>query len=61
MNFFHEDPEQLHIGTMPNRSYYIPAATRDEAEAVDAKRSSSRVRLLCGEWRFRYCGGIFGV
>lgn len=58
MIFFHEDPEQLHIGTMPNRSYYIPAATRDEAEAVDAKRSSSRVRLLCGEWRFRYCGAF---
>ena len=29
---FHEDPEILHVGTCPDRSYYIPCAGEKEAE-----------------------------
>ncbi len=47
---FHEDPQVLHVGTMPNRSYYIPFA--DAREAEDG--SSSRVFSLNGSWNFRY-------
>ncbi len=29
---FHEDPQVLHVGTCPDRSYYIPYAGEKEAE-----------------------------
>ncbi len=47
---FHEDPQVLHVGTTPDRSYYIPFA--DEAESRAGE--SSRVLSLNGEWAFRY-------
>ena len=28
---YYEDPHTLHVGTMPNRAYYIPASRRSEA------------------------------
>ena len=41
---FHEDPGTLHVGTCPNRSYYIPYG--DEKEAENGR--SSRVVSLNG-------------
>lgn len=46
----HENPEILHVGTAPNRSWYIPAATENEAAA----RDSSRYVSLNGDWYFKY-------
>jgi len=47
---FHEDPQVLHVGTAPNRSYYIPFENAQEAE----DGVSSRVFSLNGTWDFRY-------
>ena len=47
---FHEDPEVLHVGTCPDRSYYIPFADEKEAE----NGCSSRVISLNGPWSFQY-------
>ena len=47
---FHEDPGTLHVGTCPNRSYYIPYG--DEKEAENGR--SSRVVSLNGTWAFQY-------
>lgn len=46
----HENPQILHVGTTPNRSWYIPAATPEEARS----RKSSRLTLLNGTWDFRF-------
>ncbi len=47
---FHEDPQVLHVGTCPNRSYYIPCAPGE----TDWEGLSSRVMSLNGTWGFRY-------
>ena len=47
---FHEDPQVLHVGTCPNRSYYIPCAPGE----TDWEGASSRVMNLNGTWGFRY-------
>ncbi len=52
VKWVHENPAILHIGTMANRAYYIPCA--DAAEALSRPDTSSRCRLLNGDWRFRY-------
>ncbi len=46
---FHEDPEILHVGTCPDRSYYLPCAGEDEAR----QGRSSRVISLNGSWAFQ--------
>ena len=47
---FHEDPQVLHVGTTPERSYYIPFDNPEEA----LHGVSSRVISLNGDWAFRY-------
>ncbi|HIS49935.1 MAG TPA: DUF4981 domain-containing protein [Candidatus Gallacutalibacter pullistercoris] len=47
---FHEDPQVLHVGTCPNRAYYIPCAPGE----TDWEGLSSRVMSLNGTWAFRY-------
>ncbi len=44
---FYEDPSILHVGCEENRSYYIPFAPKDQKE-------SSRIKMLNGNWDFRY-------
>ncbi len=41
---YHEDPSALHVGTTPNRGYYLPHGPEGQ----------SRVHSLSGEWAFRY-------
>lgn len=48
--FFHENPEVLHVGTCQQRSYYIPFASEVEAECD----VSSRIHYLNGTWNFKY-------
>ena len=48
--YTHENPDILHVGTCPDRSYYIPFAGEEEA----LKGTSSRVISLNGTWAFRY-------
>ena len=42
-NYF-ENPEILHLGTEPNRAYYIPC--EDASEAMDGFRDSSSLFIL---------------
>ena len=48
--FFHEDPDILHVGCEPNRSYYTPFASEEEI----AEGDSSHLLMLSGEWYFKY-------
>ncbi len=41
---YHEDPYTLHLGTQPNRAYYLPQGPQGQP----------RVHSLNGEWAFRY-------
>ncbi len=52
-NYF-EDPSVLHLGTCPNRSYYVPCANEKEAAEYCLRKGSSRLQLLNGTWDFKY-------
>ncbi|MBP1559930.1 MAG: glycoside hydrolase family 2 [Oscillospiraceae bacterium] len=53
---FHEDPEKLHIGTLPDHAYFIPFAKGQDPFA--ARESSDRIEMLNGEWDFKYYDSI---
>ena len=53
----YEDLHMHHLGTMPNRSYYIPASERMD-DLVEHRENSDRFQLLCGDWKFKYCKSI---
>ncbi len=57
---YYEDLETLHVNTMPNRAYYIPASGRMENPVRD-REASDRFVLLSGEWKFRYFDSIYDV
>lgn len=50
----HENPDILHVGTCPPRSYYLPKAPGDEG-------ASSRVCSLNGTWSFRWFDSFLDV
>ncbi len=52
-NYF-EDPSVLHLGTCPNRSYYVPCANEQEAAERCLRKESSRLQMLNGTWDFKY-------
>ena len=56
----YENPAILHIGTMPNRSYYIPFAN-GQSVLNRPREQSERFQLLNGDWKFRYYHNIFEV
>ena len=56
---FHEDPEKLHIGTLPSHAYFIPFAKGQDAFAV--RESSQFFELLNGEWDFAYYDSIIDL
>ena len=51
---YYEDPHSLHVGTMPNRAYYIPASRRSDA-LVEHRETSDRFQLLTAS-RSPACG-----
>ena len=57
---YYEDPHTLHVGTMPNRAYYIPASQRSDA-LVERRETSDRFQLLNGSWKFRYYASIYDL
>ncbi len=57
---YYEDPSVLHVGTEPNRAYYIPFG-QAEAARHGARTSSDRFTLLSGNWRFQYYPSRFEV
>ena len=46
---YYEDPHTLHVGTMPNRAYYIPASQRSDT-LVEHRETSDRFQLLNDSW-----------
>lgn len=50
---YFEDTQNLHIGTMPNRAYYIPYDSRNP--------SKERRQFLNGDWKFKYYSNRFEV
>ena len=57
---YYKDPHSLHVGTMPNRVYYIPSSRRSDA-LVEHRETSDRFQLLNGSWRFRYYASIYDL
>ena len=49
---YHEDLKKLHVGTMPRRSYYVPASSPELAQYP--REISDRAVFLSGEWAFSY-------
>ena len=56
----YEDPHTLHVGTMPNRVYFIPASTRTDTVG-ERRADSDRFTLLNGDWMFRYYASIYDL
>ena len=49
----HENPQVLNENVLPRRAYYIPASTPLGPLVADRERSD-RIRMLNGQWAFRY-------
>lgn len=49
---FHENPNELHVNTVPNRNYYIPFSAK--ADPFDARENSTRFQLFNGSWNFKF-------
>ena len=56
---FHEDPQQLHTGTLTDHCYFIPFTKGTDAFA--GREKSSRFELLNGEWDFSYYESIIDM
>ena len=55
---YYEDLHMLHENTMPDRSYYVPAAVR--MDGLDEEREKSdRIQMLNGLWEFKYYDSIY--
>ena len=53
----YEDLHTHHVGTTPNRCYFIPASARMD-DLVEHRENSDRFQLLNGNWKFKYCESI---
>ncbi len=59
---YFENPEILHLGTLDNRSYYIPFESAQMAlNHSKSREHSERFLLLSGEWDFKYFPSIHDV
>lgn len=56
---YHEDPQQLHIGTLGKHCYFIPFAKVQNP--FESRKKSERFELLNGEWSFRYYDSIIDL
>ena len=56
---FHEDLQQLHVGTLDKHCYFIPFAK--EQNPFDDRVNSNRFELLNGEWDFKYYDSIIDM
>ena len=56
---YFENPEVLHLGTMPHRAYFTPFAPEDEL--ANCPHESSRVIYLNGDWQFKYYDTVYDV
>ena len=56
---YHEDFNSLHIGTLPNRSYFVPFAKGQDPFAN--REESSYFELLNGDWSFKYLPSVIDL
>lgn len=56
---FHENPEQLHIGTLPDHAFFVPFAKGQDP--FGERDSSDRIEILNGEWDFKYYDSIISL
>jgi len=56
---YHEDLEQLHINTLPNRCYFVPFGKGQNP--FESRENSQRFELLNGDWGFRYFASIIDL
>lgn len=56
---YHESFDDLHIGTLAPRSYYVPFA--EGQNPFEARESSKRFELLNGDWNFKYYSSIIDL
>lgn len=56
---YHEDPQQLHIGTLKKHCYFIPFSKGQDP--FESREKSERFELLDGEWNFRYYDSIIDL
>ncbi len=56
---YHENPEQLHVGTLPDHAYFIPFAKGQDPFA--SREDSALVEMLNGEWQFKYYSSIIDL
>lgn len=56
---FHEDPQTLHVGTLPKHCYFIPFGNGQDP--FSDRENSSQLELLDGEWDFRYYDSIIDL
>lgn len=57
---YYEDPSRLHVGTQPNRSYFIPASGPMDSRG-DRRKESDRYLDLDGAWDFRYYPSLYDL
>ncbi|MCD7785528.1 MAG: glycoside hydrolase family 2 [Oscillospiraceae bacterium] len=56
---YHEDPEALHVGTLPDHAWFAPFGEGENP--FETKDKSSRVEMLNGEWDFKYYDSIIDM
>ena len=49
---YYENLSIFHIGSEPNRSFYIPCSSTQQFGILDMKKQSDKVIMLNGEWDF---------
>ena len=56
---YHENPETLHVNTLPDHCCFVPFAKTQNPFA--ARESSERFELLNGDWGFRYYDSVLDL
>lgn len=57
---YFENLNTLHVNTMPNRAYYVPASVSMDT-AGEKRKNSDRFVLLNGDWKFRYYESVYDL
>jgi len=55
---YYENLSVFHVGTEPNRAFYIPCSKPVNFGTIDMKSESDRILLLNGDWNFRLFNSI---
>ncbi len=56
---FHEDAHALHVGSLPDRAYFVPFP--ENADPFSVRESSPRFELLNGSWGFTYRDSVIDL